>query len=563
MILSWFGNLFMNQGVAHAVIILSIVITLGVLLGKVKVGGISLGVTWVLFVGIILSHFGLRIEPVTLGFVKDFGLILFVYSVGLAVGPNFVSSFKKGGLALNGWATLIVLLGCTCAYVIHRITGTSLITMTGVLYGAVTNTPGLGAAQQTVADATGAADPSLAIGYAMAYPLGVLGIIFSMLILKSIFKVKIEKETEKLESGSSTKMTAPRIVTVEISDSSVNGNVVNGKTIEQLHSINHKHFVVTRLCRPNGTVVLASPSTILNAGDRMLIVAADSEADEIATSMGKIVNMDIKEWESLDKSLISKRVLVTKASINGRTIGQLDLRTAYGVNVIRILRSGVDIVATPNIALQVGDTLVAVGSESGIKQMSEVMGNSLKRLWQPNVAAIFLGIALGVLLGSLPFKFPGMPQPVKLGLAGGPLIIAILIGHFSNRIHFPTYTTESANLMLREIGICLFLAAVGLGAGEKFVDTLVNHQGYMLIGYGVIITLVPLLLVGILARLVTKTNYLTLIGMIAGSTTDPPALAFSGEIAGNSYPAVGYATVYPLTMFLRVLTAQILIFIAL
>lgn len=563
MILSWFGNLFMNQGVAHAVIILSIVITLGVLLGKVKVGGISLGVTWVLFVGIILSHFGLRIEPVTLGFVKDFGLILFVYSVGLAVGPNFVSSFKKGGLALNGWATLIVLLGCTCAYVIHRITGTSLITMTGVLYGAVTNTPGLGAAQQTVADATGAADPSLAIGYAMAYPLGVLGIIFSMLILKSIFKVKIEKETEKLESGSSTKMTAPRIVTVEISDSSVNGNVVNGKTIEQLHSINHKHFVVTRLCRPNGTVVLASPSTILNAGDRMLIVAADSEADEIATSMGKIVNMDIKEWESLDKSLISKRVLVTKASINGRTIGQLDLRTAYGVNVIRILRSGVDIVATPNIALQVGDTLVAVGSESGIKQMSEVMGNSLKRLWQPNVAAIFLGIALGVLLGSLPFKFPGMPQPVKLGLAGGPLIIAILIGHFSNRIHFPTYTTESANLMLREIGICLFLAAVGLGAGEKFVDTLVNHQGYMLIGYGVIITLVPLLLIGILARLVTKTNYLTLIGMIAGSTTDPPALAFSGEIAGNSYPAVGYATVYPLTMFLRVLTAQILIFIAL
>ncbi|MCI1720075.1 MAG: putative transporter [Bacteroidales bacterium] len=563
MILGWFGQLFMNQGVAHAVIILSIVITLGVLLGKVKVGGISLGVTWVLFIGIIVSHFGMRIEPVTLGFVKDFGLILFVYSVGLSVGPNFVSSFKKGGLALNGWATLIVLLGCVCAYAIHRITGTSLITMTGVLYGAVTNTPGLGAAQQTVADATGAADPSLAIGYAMAYPLGVLGIIFSMLILKSIFKVKIEKETEKLDSGSSVKDSAPRIITVEISDSAVNGNIVNGKTVAQLHAVNKKHFVITRLCRPNGTVVLAAPSTVLNAGDRMLIVAADSEIDEIATSMGKIVNMDIKEWESLDKTLISKRILITKASINGKTISQLDLRTAYGVNVIRILRSGVDIVATSNIALQVGDTLVAVGSESGIKQMGELMGNSIKRLWQPNVAAIFLGIALGVLLGSLPFKFPGMPQPVKLGLAGGPLIIAILIGHFSNRIHFPTYTTESANLMLREIGICLFLAAVGLGAGEKFIDTLVNHQGYMLIGYGVIITLVPLLLVGILARLVTKTNYLTLIGMIAGSTTDPPALAFSGEIAGNSYPAVGYATVYPLTMFLRVLTAQILIFIAL
>jgi len=357
-------------------------------------------------------------------------------------------------------------------------------------------------------------------------------------------------------------MTAPRTVTVEVSDSLINDNLVNGKTIGQLHSINQKQFVVTRLCRPNGTVVLASPSTVLNAGDMMLIVAADSEVDEIATSMGKIVNMDIKEWESMDKSLISKRVMVTKASINGRTIGQLNLRTAYGVNVTRILRSGVDIVATPNIALQVGDTLVTVGSESGIKQMSEVMGNSLKKLWQPNVAAIFLGIALGVLLGSLPFKFPGMPQPVKLGLAGGPLIIAILIGHFGNKIHFPTYTTESANLMLREVGICLFLAAVGIGAGEKFVDTLVNHQGYMLIGYGVIITLIPLLIVGILARLITKTNYLTLIGMIAGSTTDPPALAFSGEIAGNSYPAVGYATVYPLTMFLRVLTAQILIFMA-
>lgn len=560
MLTGWIAQLFMGQGIAHTMFILAIVVFAGVMLGKMKIGGISLGVTWVLFVGIILSHFGMRLDPATLGFIKDFGLILFVYSIGLSVGPNFFSSFKKGGMSLNIYATILILLTCLCTFVIHKLSGTSLITMIGVMQGAVTNTPGLGAAQQTVADANGGVtDPSLALGYAVAYPLGVLGIIFSIIFVKKIFGVKIEKETEKLNSDSSSVMKSPKHISIEI----IGGASGCGKSIAQIGATTKEKFIVSRICKSDGSVVIPNPQSALKEGDRMLVTVSAGDADAVVAALGKVVKMDMAEWDKMDNKLVSRKILVTKHEVDDKSLVQLNVRGLYGVNVTRIIRSGVSLVALPNMRLQIGDTLIVVGNDDNIKQLAGIMGDSVKRLWQPNLAAIFFGIALGVLLGSIPFKFPGMPQAVKLGLAGGPLIMAILIGYFCHRLHIITYTTESANLMLRELGITLFLAAVGLGAGEGFVDTIVNHQGYLLIGYGVIITLVPLLIVAICARWFSKINYLTLMGMMAGSTTDPPALAFANEMAGNSYPGIGYATVYPLTMFLRVLCAQIMVLIAL
>lgn len=566
----WILQLFIGEGVAHSILLLAIAIALGITLGRIKVKGISLGATWVLFVGIILSHFGMRLNPLVLSFVKDFGLILFVYAIGLSVGPNFFSSFRKGGLALNMWASIIVLLGCVCAYVIHRVTGTSLITMVGIMQGAVTNTPGLGAAEQTVSDAIASTSDTalvqtlkdgagtLGLGYAVAYPLGVIGIIMSIVIIKYIFKINTDKETKILDDAQSSKIESPKILTVEITP---NSKLV-GKTMGDLHSVCKYDMIVSRMMKVSGEVEIPSSKTQIMAGDKMMIVTSKHHVQEVVDALGKEVeNMDVTEWTHLDKKLVSKRIVITKSNLNGKTLKELDVRRSYGVNVTRILRSGIDIVAQPNTTLFVGDTLVAVGSQGGIEKFSDMVGNSLKKLYKPKLAAIFLGIGLGILLGTLPIKFPGMPQTIKFGLAGGPLIVAILLSYFAPKIKIASYTTQSANMMLSELGISLFLASVGFGAGENFVDTLVSG-GYKYVGYGVIITILPLLIVGISARLISKVNYLTLMGLMAGSTTDPPALAYSSETAGNSYPAIGYATVYPLTMFLRVLAAQILILIA-
>lgn len=552
--MEWITNLFMGEGIAHSVLILALVITIGIYLGHIKIGGISFGITWILFVGIFFSHYGMRLDSHVLHFVREFGLILFVYSVGFQVGPGFFASFKKGGITLNMLAAAIVFLGVLITYIIYVVTGLPITTMVGILSGAVTNTPGMGAAQEAFTDMTGAGDPTIALGYAVAYPLGVFGIIMSIIGLRFIFRMKLEKEREAVENQNSAKNEAIAY-TIEVR----NPNVVNKSIADIIHIIG-KQFVISRVLRVENRMEIVSSKTRFELGDRLLIIASEKDIQTIIAFIGEKVD-DIPAWDKLDSQLVSRRILITRSEVNGRTLGELKLRENYGVNVTRVNRVGTDLVAGPHLALQMGDRVMVVGAERQIEEVTKVLGNSLKRLKEPNLIPIFLGIFLGVFLGSIPFMFPGIPQPVKLGLAGGPLVVAILVSRFGHKFHMITYTTLSANLMLREIGISLFLACVGLGAGENFVSTIIYDGGYRWIGYGVLITVIPLLVVGGIGRLVFKLNYFTLMGLLAGSTTDPPALAYSNSTSGNDIPAVSYATVYPLTMFLRVLTAQFMILI--
>lgn len=552
--MEWINELLFGSGIGHSILLLSIVIFSGVLLGKLKIGGISLGITWILFMGIILSHFGMRMDPHALHFLKEFGLILFIYSVGLQVGPGFFSSFKKGGMTLNMLAVMIVFLGVLLTYILHLVTGLPITTMVGILSGAVTNTPGLGAAQQAYYDMTGTETPMIALGYAVAYPLGVIGIILAILSIRYVFKISFEKETEAAQNETEAKAARATHVSLLVKNPSL-----FGKDISEIASLIEKKFVISRVLRADKEIEVATPRTRLMEGDKLFVIAATQDLNAVIAFIGERIDMHRAEWEKIDDKLISRRIVLTRSSLNGKMLGQLHLRGGYGVNVTRVNRAGVDLVAEPGLELQVGDRVTVVGREEDLASVERVLGNSLRRLREPNLVPIFLGIALGILLGSIPFMFPGIPQPVKLGLAGGPLIIAILIGRFGPHYKLVTYTTMSANLMLREIGIALFLACVGLNAGEDFVDTVVNGGGYAWVGYGFIITFVPLILIGIVARAVYKINYFTLMGLIAGSTTDPPALAYSNNISGNDMPSVGYATVYPLTMFLRVLSAQLLV----
>ncbi|WP_300799233.1 putative transporter [uncultured Alistipes sp.] len=554
--MEWLHTLFFGGGIAHAVLILALVITLGILLGKVKIGGISLGITWILFVGIVMSHFGMTIDGEVRHFVQEFGLILFVFSIGLQVGPGFFSSFKHGGLTLVGCATAIVLLGVATTYVIHLATGTPIPTMVGILSGAVTNTPGLGAAQQAYADATGYNDPTIALGYAVAYPLGVVGIIFSMIFIRYALRVKFEKEDEGLAALSDEKKLANK-VSVECTNA-----MLDGCTLEHIRELINRQYVVSRIMHADGRITMPDADSKVRTGDRLWVISRAEDSEAIVAFFGRRIEMTDEEWgnNTPNSVLISRRILITKPSINGKKFSDLRLRTRYGITITRVNRAGVDLIPYQGLELQVGDRVMVVGSEEAVAKVADVLGNSLKKLDQPNLITIFVGIALGVLLGSIPLM--NVPQPVKLGLAGGPLIVAILIGRFGTHFHLVTYTTMSANLMLREIGIALFLAAVGIGAGDGFVDAIVGG-GYRWIGYGVLITVVPLLIVGVVARLWLKMNYYTLMGLIAGSTTDPPALAYANATAGNDMPAVGYSTVYPVVMFLRVLTAQIFILFAL
>ena len=549
--MSWLGELFFGQGVAHSVLMFAIVIALGIVLGKVKVWGISLGITWILFVGIICSHFGMQVDGHILHFVQEFGLILFVYSVGLQVGPGFFSSFRKGGMTLNMLATGIVLLGVVTTYIIHVVTGLPITTMVGVLSGAVTNTPGLGAAQQAYMDASGMEDSTIALGYAVAYPLGVVGIICSIMLMRVLFRVNLEKENEALEREDTDKGSNAQQFSVRVTNPAL-----FGKDLKEVTRLINRKFVFSRVYHEDDSIELGSSETCLSAGDKLLVVAALQDIDAITAFLGERVEV---EWEKLDKKLVSRRIAITKAAVNGKMLGEMKLRNCFGVNVTRVNRAGVDLVARPNLQLQLGDRLTVVGPEAAVNNVAKVLGNSLRRLREPNLVPIFLGIFLGIVLGSIPFTFPGIPQPVKLGLAGGPLIVAILVSRFGPQYGLVTYTTMSANLMLREVGIALFLASVGLRAGDGFVETIINQGGYAWIGYGFIITIVPLIIMGIVARGIYKINYFTLMGLIAGSMTDPPALAYSNGMAGNDAPSVSYATVYPLTMFLRVLTAQLLI----
>lgn len=541
-------------GVAHSVLILSLVITFGIMLGKIKIGGISLGITWILFVGIVFGHYHLNLDEHLLHFLKEFGLILFVYSIGLQVGPGFFSAFKKGGLTLNLLAIIVVFLGVGTTIALHYITGIPITTMVGILSGAVTNTPGLGAAQQANSDLTGIDAPEIALGYAVAYPLGVVGIICTLLALKYILRIKTkEEEGEAIKGGGHLQELTVRRISLEIRN-----EALEGKTVKEVRPLINHDFVISRI-RHKGDVheqELVNSETVLHLSDEILIICTPIDIAAITLFFGKQINV---KWDESNKQLISRRILITKPELNGKTLSQLNIRNNFGASVTRVNRSGVDLVATSQLQLQMGDRVTIVGEELAVSHAEKILGNSLKRLNHPNLIPIFLGIALGCILGSIPFVFPGIPQPVKLGLAGGPLIVSILISRFGPQHKLITYTTMSANLMLREIGISIFLACVGLGAGEGFVNTIIYNGGYVWIGYGVIITIVPLLIAGLIGRYVFKLNYYTLIGVLAGSSTNPPALAYSSDLTSCDAPAVGYATVYPLTMFLRVLTAQLLI----
>ena len=541
-------------GVAHSVLVLSLVIGFGVMLGKIKIAGVSFGVTWILFVGILFGHMGFNINEHLLHFVKEFGLILFVYSVGLQVGPGFFSAFRKGGLSLNMVAVTVVAVGVLLTIALHFATGLPITTMVGVLSGAVTNTPGLGAAQQAVGDITGGSAPEIAMAYAVAYPLGVIGCILSLLLMRYLFRVDVPAEEKNAGCvGGAGEEQAVRPFSIAIRNVAI-----EGKKLSEIEPLLHSRFVVSRICEGGDCekVRPAAADSVLHVGDRVLVITTPADAESIIMFLGEQCEMN---WEGTEKRLISRRVLITKPELNGKMLSSLKIRNNFGVNITRVNRSGVDLIANPHLRLQMGDRVTLVGSELSIAHAEKVLGNSLKRLDHPNLIPIFIGIALGCLLGSIPFAFPGIPQPVKLGLAGGPLIVAILVSRFGPNYKLVTYTTMSANLMIREIGISLFLACVGLGAGAGFVDTIVNDGGYVWVGYGVLITVVPLLVAGLVARKVFKLNYFTLIGVLSGSMTNPPALAYSNEQTGCDAPSVGYATVYPLTMFLRVLTAQLLI----
>ncbi len=540
-------------GVAHSVLILSLVIAFGIMLAKIKVAGVSLGITWILFVGIVFGHFDMTLNEHLLHFMKEFGLILFVYSIGLQVGPGFFSAFKKGGLTLNLLAMLVVFLGVVITIILHFVTGTPITTMVGILSGAVTNTPGLGAAQQANSDLNGIDAPEIALGYAVAYPLGVVGIILSLIALKYILRINTKTEEAEAERG----LGHIQELTVRPISFEIRNEAIDGKKIKDIRPLMNRDFVISRVRYHDGQETeLANSDTVLHLNDKILVISTPKDIEAISVFFGKQIDM---QWEQLDKKLISRRILITKPELNGKMLSQLKIRNNFGASITRVNRSGVDLVAAPQLQLQMGDRVTIVGSELAVSHAEKVLGNSMKRLDHPNLIPIFLGIALGCILGSPPFVFPGIPQPVKLGLAGGPLIVSILISRFGPQYKMITYTTMSANLMLREIGISLFLACVGLGAGKGFVETVIYDGGYVWVGYGVIGTIVPLLIAGLVGRYVFKLNYYTLIGVLGGSTTNPPALAYSNDLTSCDAPAVGYATVYPLTMFLRVLTAQILI----
>lgn len=554
--MNWLQDLLMNpNSIAHIVALYAFVIAAGVLLGKIKFFGISLGVTFVLFVGILAGHFGFTGNPAILSFVQDFGLILFVFCIGLQVGPSFFSSFKRGGITLNLLAVGIVFLNIAVALILYfALQGrVDIPMMVGILCGAVTNTPGLGAANEALQQLH-YQGPEIAMGYACAYPLGVMGIILSMIIIRYICRVDVKQDSDEIQKEEEAN---PHMKPYTIS-LKVQNEALSGKTLSQVQNFLARDFVCTRIIQ-DGHMITPNANTVLRLGDRMFLVCAEDDSEAIMAFIGPKIEQDWDATNQQDKPMVSRRILVTQPNINGKTLGELHFSSMYGVNVTRVNRSGMDLFAARQLRLQVGDRVMVVGPQDAIERVANLLGNQLRRLDHPNIVTIFVGILCGILFGSLPIAIPGMPTPVKLGLAGGPLIISILIGRFGHKVKLVTYTTMSANLMLREVGLVLFLASVGIKAGENFVQMVVEGDGVLYVGLGFLITFIPLLITGIIARWHHRVNYFTLMGLIAGSNTDPPALAYANQIAGNDAPAVGYSTVYPLTMFLRILTAQLLI----
>lgn len=554
-------ELLFGQSIAHTILLIAFVVGIGLYLGRFKVKGISLGSTWILFAGILMGHLGFTADPEVLHFVKEFGLILFVFSIGLQVGPGFFHSIKNGGVKMNLFAVMNILLAVLLTWGISALTGEKLTTMVGVMSGAVTNTPGLGAAQQTYVDvvtSSGAAVVTiekLASAYAVAYPIGVLGVIAVIIVFKAIFKIDEKKELQQIQEAEDNKELARRMhVAVE-------NPAIFGKKFSEVVVGIGGDYIVSRIMKGDD-VIFPTADTVLEEGDKLLIVTSQNEVDRIRVIFGEEVPLHVADWRGKDNNMVTRRIVVTKSSLTGKRIKDLHFRSAYGVSVTRVIRAGVEMVASPNLYLQLGDGLMCVGSSGNIEHLAALVGNSNDALNKPNLVPFFLGIVLGIIMGTIPIRFPGIPQAVKLGLAGGPLIVAILLGHFGPKFKITTYTTPSANLMLREIGISLFLAAVGIEAGADFWSSIVGG-GYWWILYGAAITIIPLCITFVVARLSGKLNFYQICGLITGSCTNPPVLAFTQEMYGSDYSSVNYATVYPLSMFLRVLAAQILVLIAL
>lgn len=557
--MDWLVSLFTNnESMAHIALLYAIVIATGVYLGKIKVGGISLGVTFVLFAGILAGHIGFTAPIPTLSFIQDFGLILFVFMIGLQVGPGFFSSFKEGGLRLNLLATTLILLNIVVMFACYFAffdtqSPVNLPMMIGTLYGAVTNTPGLGAAQEALSSIMGAGTPSIANGYACAYPLGVVGIIGATVAIRYLCKVKLADEEKELESHDNDLTQVPHLMHLIVQN-----QFIAGHTILELHDFMRRDFVCSRILR-NGVLIFPKSSTTLELNDKVFIVCSEADKDAVQAFIGKETIVPEFEEQEKTKQMVSRRIVITKPEINGKTPAKLHFASVYGVNLTRVTRQGMEIFARQDLPLQVGDRVMVVGDQVSVNRVSSVLGNAVKRLDTPNIATIFVGIILGIILGSIPFSIPGTPVPVKLGLAGGPLIIAILIGRYGYKLHLVTYTTTSANLMLREIGLVLFLASVGIKAGEHFLNTVINGDGLLYVATGFLITVIPILVVGIVARKKYNFNYFTIMGLLAGASTDPPALAFANASCTKDAPSIGYSTVYPLSMFLRIFTAQLIV----
>lgn len=557
--MDWLINLFTNtDSVAHIALLYAVVIATGVYLGKIKIGGISLGVTFVLFAGIVAGHFGFTAPIPTLTFVQDFGLILFVFMIGLQVGPGFFSSFKEGGVTLNLMAVSTIVLNIlvmfACYYAFFDTNDPrNLPMMIGTLYGAVTNTPGLGAAQEALSSIMGANTPAIANGYACAYPLGVIGIIGATIAIRYICRVKLQDEEEALNSKEDDATSKPHMMHLIVMN-----EFLAGHTILEIHDFLKRDFICSRILR-DGELIIPKSSTTLEINDKIFIVCPEADAPAVQAFIGRETVVPEFAEQEKTKQMISRRIVITRPEINGKTPAKLHFSSVYGVNVTRVTRQGMEIFARPDLPLQVGDKVMVVGDKVSVGRISSVLGNMEKRLDTPNIATIFVGIILGLLFGSMPFAVPGIPVPLKLGLAGGPLIIAILIGRYGYKMKLVTYTTTSANLMLREIGLVLFLSSVGIKAGADFVNTVVEGDGLLYVGCGFLITVIPLLITGTIARKVYSFNYFTIMGMMAGSCTDPPALAFANATCSKDAPSIGYSTVYPLSMFLRIFTAQLVV----
>ena len=539
-----------GEGIAHSIFVLAVVIAIGTLLAKIKIGGISLGATWILFAGIVASHFGMNLHADTLSFVRDFGLTLFVFSIGLQIGPSFFASLRQGGLKQMWLSILAMLLAAVVTYLLVFPTDTPLQTMVGVMDGAVANTPAMGAAQQVYLDLTGIDDKSIPMGFAVAYPIGVVAVILAFMILKAILRIDLSKEKEIVASKFGGNKLAAKF-SIEVTN-----RQMDGKSVGEIRQIIARQFVISRISHSDNKAFIADSSSRVHCGDKIFVVSSAEDKEAILAFLGHEIEMLEEEWGEFEGQLVSRRIVVTQPNINGKRFVDLRLRTKYGINITRVNRAGVDIIPHQGMELQLGDKVMVVGSEEAINEVSKLLGNSLKKLRDPHIFTLFLGIALGVLVGSIPLI--EAPQPIKLGLAAGPMLMAIIIGRFGTHWHLITYTTLSANLMLREVGLAMFLASVGLASGNGFVDAVVGG-GYIWLLYALIIAVVPLLIVGVYARLRYKMDFFSIMGMLSGTMTNPIALNYANSLAGSDMPAISYATVYPLAMFLRVIIAQTMI----